>query len=663
MADLPTQSHPNASETEKELRRAYQQLATHVENTPLVVIEWDSELRVTRWNTRAEQVFGWTFEEVAAKNPLEWEFVYEEDRVPVTALLQRILNGQQPQSVMLNRNYTKSGKVIWCEWHNSVVYDETGKMVSLLSHTLDVTEQRTAAEQLVRSEARMRAALDGARMLGWDLDLVHNKWETTVDIPDFYGVPRGPDYKDPEVALHAVHPADVPIVIAGRRHAIETGEPLRYHFRGRIPNADGSFRWFATRGRVLYDKDGKPVRIVAVTSDITERKREEAEREAIQLQRRESQKWESLGVLAGGVAHDFNNILTVVLGSANLARRGLPVNSPAVAYLEQIESSCRRAADICQQMLAYAGRNQTGSVRYDVSQLVRESIPLLQEPAKPANLRYELDHRLPLAVIDAGQVRRVLVSLVANAAESYGGKSGEVIVQTTAVEFGENANHAAFQLAPAPGQYVCLAVTDRGSGISDEVRSRMFDPFYSTKFTGRGLGLAAVLGIVRAHRGALSVESAVGQGTRVCTYWPAPVEVVPSVSSTGITEMETQTATAIVIDDEMFVREVTASALEELGLRPVLAGDGSNGIALFLRHRDTIQIAVIDVVMPGISGEQVLRSLRGFAPELPAILVSGFTDSRAFATELNERTLFLQKPFHPEELMATVRKLLPQQAH
>ncbi len=181
---------------------------------------------------------------------------------------------------------------------------------------------REAVEELARSEARMRAALDGARMIGWDLDLVTNRWETTVDLTDFYGLPRGPDYTSPAVALAAVHPEDVPAVLAGRQRAIENSEPMRYEFRGRIPATDGSTRWFSTRGQVLRDADGKPLRLVAVTSDVTERKRAEAERESLNLQLLDAQKWESLGVLAGGVAHDFNNILTVVLGSAGLRARG-----------------------------------------------------------------------------------------------------------------------------------------------------------------------------------------------------------------------------------------------------------------------------------------------------------------------------------------------------
>src|SRR5262245_45135555 len=171
---------------------------------------------------------------------------------------------------------------------------------------------RETIEQLARSEARIRAALDGARMICWDLDLTTNLWETTADLADFYGLPRGVDYSTHPGAVSAIHPDDLEEVLAGRRRAIETNEPMRYEFRGRVPAADGSTRWFATRGRVLRDAGGTPVRLVAVTTDVTERRRADEEREALNKQLHDAQRWESLGVLAGGIAHDFNNILTVI---------------------------------------------------------------------------------------------------------------------------------------------------------------------------------------------------------------------------------------------------------------------------------------------------------------------------------------------------------------
>lgn len=657
MADSPpsqSTAADRAAETAGQLRLAEQRLAAHVEHTPLAVIEWDHEQRVVAWNAQAERVFGWSAAEVIGKGPLDWRFVPDEDRASVVGLMNEVFAGGRPRSFLVRRNCTKSGGVVWCEWHNSVRYDEAGRMASILSLVMDITDRRETAEVLSLTQAWMRAALAGAKMLAWDLDLGANKWKSTVDIHDFYGVERGPDYSNPEMVLRAVHPDDRDVVRTGRQRAIETGEPMHYEFRGRAPGADGLPRWFSTRGQVIRDAAGRAARIVAVTTDVTERKRAEKEHEALNRQLQDAQHWESLGVLAGGIAHDFNNILTVVLGSAGLARRGLLPGSPAIGYLDQIEQACQRAAEVCRQMLAYAGRAHGSAARTDLPALIRESAPLLDIPTAHAPVRFDLDDQLPVAAVDPAQVRQVLVSLVTNAVEATGG-AGEVVVSARAAEVSDVPAAGGFRLAPAPGRYVVLTVADTGPGMAPDVRARMFDPFFTTKFAGRGLGLAAVLGIVRAHKGGIQVSTAPGQGTTVSVYWPeARVVAVPEVPTDRPTP---PTVSALVIDDEMFVREVTASALEELGFAPILAADGPSGLELFGRYRETIKVAVIDVMMPGMTGDEVLEALRRIDPALPVVLVSGFTERRLLKVALGPRTEFLQKPFHPDELMAVVRRL------
>jgi len=638
---------------ERELRKAYQELAFHVENTPLAVIEWDGEFKVSRWNEQAERVFGWTASEVTGKGPFDWVFIHPDDVPVCQRLMGRLVSGEEPRNVTVNRNLTKAGNVVWCEWHNSVRLDDNGRMASLLSLALDITDRHNAAEALARSEARMRSALDSAKMLGWDLDLVANRWETTANFCDFHGLPVGPDYSDPENAIAAVHPDDVPSVLEGRRRAIERNEPMRYEFRGRVPTPSGFPRWFSTRGQVLRDTNGNAVRLVAVTTDITERKRAEAERATLDKQLLDAQKWESLGVLSGGVAHDFNNILTVVLGNAGLARKGLPPLSPASGYLEQIEEACRRAADLCRQLLAYTGREHAATATTaDLNQLIRASAALLAVPtSKSAGVRFDLADSLPAVRADPAQVRQVLMNLVMNAAEAVGDDGGEVLVETRLFEVPVGPL-GGYHLTPIPGRYVRLVVSDTGPGIPPLVQARMFDPFFTTKFAGRGLGLSAVLGIMRTYGGGIRIRTTPEHGTTVEVLWPAvaearPVSAIPGHNTAGL---------ALVVDDEMYVREVTASTLEELGYEPLLAGDGPTAIQLFRLYREGIRIAVIDMVMPGMSGDQLLEELRAIEPNLPAVIVSGFTDRHVIRA--GTRTEFLQKPFHPEELLAVVARLL-----
>jgi PAS domain S-box-containing protein len=661
MPDSPLAHPPGADgilpSAEQQLRLAERRLALHVENTPLAVIEWDPEGRVARWNARAERLFGWAAAEVLGEGVSDWPFVLDEDRDRARRMVADAASGREPRSVVTAANRAKSGGVVWCEWYTSALYDAAGRMVSALSLALDVTGRRAAAEALALSRARVRAALDGAKMLAWELDLVANRWETTADIPEFYGIPSGPDYSDPELALHAVRPDDVPAVLAGRRRAVETDEPMRYEFRGRAPGPDGLPRWFATRGRVLRDESGRPVRIVAVTTDVTERKRHEAEREALDRQLRDAQRWESLGVLAGGVAHDFNNILTVVLGSAGLARRAVPAGGAAAGHLDQIEQACRRAADVCKQMLASAGRAPGAGTRTRLAELVREATPLLQIPAARVAVRFDLDDRLPPIQADPAQVRQVLVALATNAAEAAESTGGEVVVRAHAAEVPDAGSDPGFHLAPPPGRYVILTVTDTGAGMAADVRARMFDPFFTTKFAGRGLGLAAVLGIVRAHKGGIRVATEPGRGTTVSVYWPAAAGTAPAAPAVPAANTA-RPLTALVIDDEMFVREVTASTLEDMGFTTLVAGDGASGLALFREHRGAIRLAVIDVIMPGMTGDRVLEAIRAAAPDLPVVLVSGLTDRRVVTSAFGPHTAFLQKPFHPEDLMGVVRRLV-----
>jgi PAS domain S-box-containing protein len=656
---------------EQHLRRAYQELSFHMDNTPLAVLEWDREFRLTRWTGQAEKLFGWPAEEVLGKRAWEFRLIHDEDAPAAARLIEDMAAGRNPRNVLVHRNYTRAGAVIWCEWHNSARQEDDGRLASVLSLVLDVTERRTAEEALAHSEARLRAALDSARMLGWDWDFVAQRGHYSADFGAFFGLPPREDYSSPESSALAFHPADLSAALAEWQRAAASGGTMAFEFRGPSPAADGGPRWFSSRGQVFRDDAGRAVRVVGVTTDVTDRKRAEQERAELDRQLLDAQKWESLGVLAGGVAHDFNNILTVILGSAGLARRALPAGSPANANLDQIEQASRRAADLCRQLLAYAGRGQVVVGRTDLNKLIRDSAALLEVPAsKRARVHLEPDPAAPYIQADTAQVRQVLVNLVMNAAEALGESGGEVRVRTGVEEVPAGPPEPGYHLPPAPGRYVRLEVSDTGPGIAPDVKARMFDPFYSTKFAGRGLGLAAVLGIVRTHKGAIRVDTAAGRGTTVRVLWPAaPGPPPPAPPDSGVTPRPVASTggppdqppapgsagAALIVDDEMYVREVAASTLEELGYAPLVAADGPGGLELFRQHRHRIRVAVVDVVMPGMSGEQVLDALRAAAPGLPVVLVSGYTDRRLVKPP---RVEFLQKPFHPEDLARVVQRLL-----
>ena len=523
--------------------------------------------------------------------------------------------------------------------------------------TLPNTPRASAEQALLWGETRLREVLLGAGMLGWDWDFASRRVFATADLGDFFGLPRGPDYTVGEAAWLPVHPDDRPAVKAVLDESTRTGSEFEFEFRGAAPGTDGCVRWFSCRGRTLLDAAGKPARIVAVTTGITEKLRAEHVQQAFGHQLLDAHKWESLGVLAGGIAHDFNNILTVVLGSAGLALRQLPQGSPAAHYLEQIEQAAQRAAGLCREMLAYAGRGPAPRGTTDLVRLIRESEGLLEaSTTRNVRVRYDLATGLPTVRAEEDEVRRVLVNLVMNAGEAVG-EGGEVVVRAALREVTGEEPAEAFRLVPVPGGYVLMSVIDNGPGISPETMVRLFDPFFSTKSAGRGLGLAAVLGIVKSHGGGIRVDSAADRGSTFEVYWPTAEPAIGQPARPSELLLGPDGArVALVVDGELYVREVAASTLEEAGYATLLAVDGATALEVFRANRARVRVVVAEVVMPGMAGDDLLAAIRAEAPDTPAVLTGGYSERPL--TARGPRTEFLQKPFRPEELAAAVRRVV-----
>jgi two-component system, cell cycle sensor histidine kinase and response regulator CckA len=448
-----------------------------------------------------------------------------------------------------------------------------------------------------------------------------------------------------------------PTDLAGRfrDHDLEvmrTGEVKT--FEEHVPSSGGTTRTLLTTKAPYRDAVGKTIGIIGIGRDITEHKQTE---EAV----RRTQKLESLGLLAGGVAHDFNNLLVAILGQTSLGLSRLPSDSPARANLEKAVRAAERAADLTRQMLAYSGRGHFQVTTVDLNALILDNLHLF-EVAVPKNvrLRSELEPSLPWIDADVGQIQQVVMNLITNAAEAIGERPGTVTVTTgNRVVGGRDEalwRHTGEPLAP--GTYVTLEVEDDGQGMSPAVRERMFDPFFTTKFTGRGLGLAAVLGIVRGHKGGLQVESEAGRGTHFRLVFPrserSPVSREPALAAALAA-----TGTVLVIDDEEVVREAVADALESEGIRYRLASDGDSGVALFREHGHDIGLVLLDLSMPGRSGEETFQELRRLDAGIPVLLSSGFAEEEArgrFAPE--DLAGFLQKPYRFPTLVAEVKRCL-----
>ncbi len=377
----------------------------------------------------------------------------------------------------------------------------------------------------------------------------------------------------------------------------------------------------------------------------------------------ELQKLESMGTLACGVAHDFNNLLAAMLGSAELALLDLGPEHVAHSSVTEILNAGRRAAELTGKMLAYSGRGRLAVAPLDLGALIRGMDLLL--PASVAagvSLELQLDERLPAVEADAAQLRQLMANLVLNAAEAMGKPSGRVTVRLGLRRIDADYLAACYLAHDAsPGEYLALEVADEGTGMSEATRSRIFEPFFTTKFTGRGLGMAAVLGIVRAHQGAIRVTSHLGRGTTVTVLLPPVAAVAAAVSAPppGIAEASPATnVTALVIDDEPALRAVVRRLLGRIGYGVVDAPGGQEGLDL-LEKRPDISCVLLDLTMPGLSGEETLRRIRARWPALPVVIMSGYT-----AQEIRERldepqsVGVLEKPFRLADLRRVIGEVV-----
>ncbi len=379
------------------------------------------------------------------------------------------------------------------------------------------------AEKLQLSEERLSLVFEGSRDGLWDWDVCANRIKRSPRWASMLGYTLtevGPTRGD---FIDLCHPDDQAMIKADEEEIWQGRDHFALEFRMRAKS--GEWKWILDRGKVVArdPATGKPLRITGTHTDITARKLAEATADKLEQKMQETQKLESLGVLAGGIAHDFNNLLSVVLGNASLARLEAAETRANAARLESIITAAHRAAELCRQLLAYAGKGSFSLTRLNLNDLITETTRLLElSISKQARLEFALTPRLPSIEADASPLRQIIMNLVINASEALGeSNAGTIRLATTVVTLPRpGAADSGPVTELAPGEYVCMEISDTGCGMPPEVLARIFDPFFTTKFTGRGLGLAAVLGIVRTHQGALQVTSTAGRGSTFQIYLP-----------------------------------------------------------------------------------------------------------------------------------------------
>ncbi len=448
----------------------------------------------------------------------------------------------------------------------------------------------------------------------------------------------------------------------------------RSFYELQITRPDGVVRTLEVTCTPEVEQDRAGIATVAVFRDVTDHRAAERERRRVELQVQRTQKLESLGVLAGGIAHDYNNVLAGILAHAELALQQLPDAHDARESLDQIRSAAEQSSQFTRQLLTYAGKGVLVSEPLDLSRVVSDITALLRAAiSKKAQLVLQLDSSLPLIEAEPGQIRQIVMNLLTNASEAFGDASGQIVITTGSVHL-DRATAARAQIGSEvpEGPYVFVEVRDDGCGMSPEAQARMFDPFFTTKFVGRGLGLAAALGIIRAHRGAVFVDSSPGCGTSVRVCFPdspvrpaslAPPRAPQATPRSAAPQPHPDSGLVLIVDDDRAVLSSMSRLLGRSGYRTLGAADGTEAIEVFRTHATEISIVLLDLAMPGRNGTEVLAELRAMSPRLPVILCSGYSEQEV-ELRLDDRqcTAFLQKPFAHTDLLREMRRVIGVQA-
>ena len=624
------------------------------DNTLEAIVIADSAGHVLEANAEACFLFGRTVDELRATPPSDLVDMTD-PRVPeafATADHEGRFAGLLP---LLRRN----GNRFHADISATRFTDAQGRE-RVCAFVRDVAARDLAERALLASESRYRSLIEmtGSVLIGIGTDGTVFEWNREAE--RVYGCTRaeamGRDYYRtflPEAIRGAVR-ADVAKVLHGApTESFETAIMSRN-------GAEHLLIWNVTR---MVGVGGEPIGVIASGQDITGLKRLEAERRALEAKVQHAQKLESLGVLAGGIAHDFNTLLVGILGNASLALMDLPDESPLREIVADIETTALRAADLTKQMLAYSGKGRFVVHAVDVNALVREMAQLLQTViSKRAALRFAFEPSLPCIDADATQLRQIVMNLITNASDAIGANDGVITLRTGLRQASHEYLRSSYVDDELPeGRYAFIEVEDSGCGMDAETIDRIFDPFFSTKFTGRGLGLAATLGIVRGHHGTIKVESTPGRGTLFTILLPCPATPSAGIQDVAVTRRERfrGSGAVLVVDDDETVRLVAQHMLERSGFTVLTARDGSEGVSTFAAKRDHISLVLLDLTMPSLGGEEAFRAMRQMRPDVRVVLMSGYSRHELAARYGAEGLAgFIQKPFRLEELESCLTSAL-----
>jgi two-component system cell cycle sensor histidine kinase/response regulator CckA len=611
-------------------------LGAIVESSDDAIISKDLNGVIMSWNKSAQRLFGYTPDEAIGKTVAELLIPLDrQDEEP--RILARLHAGERVDHFETVRR-RRDGSLVDISLTISPVRDPHGRIVGASKIARDITERKRAEQ--VRAQLSAIVESSGDAIYVYDFDGRILTWNRAAE--ELYG------YKEREIVgrnVDLIIPPDLRSELRELINPASLDRKIVRNLESRRMRRDGSTFTALLTVSPVRDEAGKALGLSVISRDTSDQKRNE---ESL----RETQKLESLGLLAGGIAHDFNNLLTGVIGNASLLAEEFAPGSMQAETVQSLIDASERMARLTSQMLAYSGRGHFVIEPVDLSKQVVEITSLIRASIpKTVDLRLTLSDELPLVEADISQLQQVIMNLVINAAESIGNDWGIVEVRTAVQIVGDaelRANVA--RTNPSPGEYAVIIVEDTGAGMDKETLARIFDPFFTTKFTGRGLGLSSVLGIVRGHRGLMDVESRPGAGTKFRVFFPicsqrVPAQATPRIEPHG-------KGTVLVVDDEDIVRRMAKMALQRLGYSVVTAVNGQEAVELYAADPRSVDVVLLDMTMPVMGGEETLTRLLEIRPDVTVVAMSGFHEREAKQRFGARITGFVQKPFTAGQLGA-----------
>lgn len=624
-------------------------------HNPIGLVTTDDKGLILSGNPAFYKIFGFDKKKLLDKKRIQAIPLLK--KAAITSYINELIEKKKEFDIKSPLIQTEGGKKLYLRCRGLLV-DKKAKSSSVFIFLFgDITKFRQAEIALSQSQQRYRLLFDllpyggdvfnregiietisrsSERLFGYSSQELIGKHITTLVAPEFL-----PVFTEKISILLSGKPASAEIVMIRK---------------------DGKRLNILRAVQPIIEDDGTVQSLLALNVDITEKKKAEEKQKKMEEQIQQTQKLESLGVLAGGIAHDFNNILTGVLGNAGLAQLALSPVSPALTNIKRIETSAQRAAELCNQLLAYSGKGRFVVQPVNLNQIVNEMTHLLEiSISKKAVLKYNLAKNLPAVNADITQMRQIIMNLIINASDAIEERSGIITITTGAMECDKNYLTETFLDDELnTGVYIYLEVSDTGHGMDEETKNKIFDPFFSTKFTGRGLGLAAVLGIMRGHKGAVKVYSEPGKGTTFKILLPSSKKSAANLSKRlSVPDNWSGAGTVLVADDEDTIRAVGRETLEQVGFKVLTAVDGRDALGKFKKYANEIVLVLLDMTMPHLSGEEVFREMRRIRSSVKVILSSGYNEQDATNGFVGKGLAgFLQKPYRPQQLIEAVRVVI-----